>query len=559
MDLAQLYSKEPTRNGTAQERSIRVVHALPAFAGMKAAIKERRLQELNYAATDPSQFRRTRNNLGGTGDAHYAQEFRYWNMREYARDMDRNDIFVGQLFTRACDNILGSGLMPHPATGDDGLNAEIRERWKEWAQDPKRCDYSQRHPFWKVEQFNARTAMVDGDAFDIVRASKGPDGDEVCLQYHEGDKVASPDNQNDDIVHGIEIDYVTDRVLGYHFLVPKPGQRKQRIRRIPTQVAQNQTIVIPAFDKDTGWPNVLHVFDPERMTQNRGVTVLHACFDAIGMFEDINYARLVQQQVVSSIAAFITSEKNFQFGAQTEETQADASDRVSEEIIPGAMVRLRPGEKVAPFTSGVPGPEFQQHVRLILRLVGGCIGMPLELSMMDTSDTTFHGYRGVLQMARRGFIRQHLALTSRLHRPTYERLVSSWFPGRTGRQERLLLKHEWQVPGFPYVDPKVEAEADKVRSKNLLTSPRRLHAEQGNNWEDVSKEIVEDYSSAIKMAVKKAKELNTGNDDEDRVTWRDVLNLDAPAGVTRQVKEQFADPPPGAAPAGGKPAPKKAP
>lgn len=546
MELSGLYNTRYRREQPT-ERAIRLVgqaSSVPNFQAAKEAWKGQQphRQELNYNATQPSQFRRTRLNLGGSADAHYAQEFRYWEMREYARDMDRNDIVVGQLFDKVCDNILGAGLVPHPATDDEVLDTEIRAMWDEWALDPRRCDYAWQHPFTKLERFALRGMHIDGDHFGVFRNDQ--------IQLFEGDRVSSPDNLTDDTVHGIVLDPETSRPLKYLFLKYNPGTRKQRIRRTPLSVNSSDIIPIPAFD-NLGNPNVLHVFDPKRLTQTRGVTSLAPCFDYVGMFEDINFARLVQQQVVSCIAAFITSERDMQWGNREEQTETDGSTTTLEELTPGLVHRLRPGEKINAFSPGVPGPDFQQHIRLIVRLLGGTVGMPLELVMMDTSDTTFHGYRGVLQMARRGFIRQHIALVSRFHAPIYQHNLRLWLPklGRAAEKNKLIFRHAWQVPGFPYVDPKVEAEADKIRLQNVLISPRRLHAEQGNDWDVIYKEQVEDYSKAIDYAQTKADELNKKHKDmEIPINWRDILNMDHPAGSTRQVKETNEPPP---APGGG--------
>jgi hypothetical protein len=62
--------------------SIQQVHA--AFADIRN----------DYAAAQPSRFRRTRRNLGGNADAHYQNEAKFLEMREYVRDMDRNDAII---------------------------------------------------------------------------------------------------------------------------------------------------------------------------------------------------------------------------------------------------------------------------------------------------------------------------------------------------------------------------------------------------------------------------------------------------------------------------------
>jgi lambda family phage portal protein len=515
--------------GGSYGREIRVLPAVPA------------LRRLNYAATEPSRFRRTRQSLGGTADAHYAQDYRFWEMREYARDMDRNDVLVGQMFDRAIENILGPGLKLHPTTGDKALDLELWERWEEWRTTPKLCDFAGKRPFSELERLGLRHRMVDGDAFAIVRP-----GDEApCLQFLEAERCTSADNLSDDIVHGIEVDPMTDAVIAYHFTKGRPGIRKQHTRQSPLASSRDQLIRVPALDRD-GNSNVLHLFKPKRLTQTRGVTDLAPCFDMVGMLEDTNLARLVQQQMVSCVGAFITREHDYQLGSRETQDNLDGTQNTLEELAPGMVVRLRTGEKLESFNPNVPNPEFFHHVRLLIRMIGGNVGMPLELVLLDTTDTTFHGYRGVLQQARKGFEVTQKRYPEQLHTPIYHACLRQWAPElgiRTKKLQRKLKSHYWQAPGWPYVDPKTEAEADRIRLKNLLTSPRRLAMEHGADWDDIKKEAVEDWGTAIEDACVEAERLNKkfknlGSD----ITWREVLNLDNPTGNTKAVKEPLQDP-----------------
>jgi len=335
--------------------------------------------------------------------------------------------------------------------------------------------------------------------------------------------------------------------------------RKQHIRRTPLSKDSADVVRIPALN-ERGQPNVLHLYHPKRITQTRGVTALAPCFDMLGMFEDVNLARLVQQQMVACVGAFITREHDYQLGNRSTTDNEDGTQNTLEELAPGLVVRLRTGEKLESFNPNVPNPEFFHHVRLIIRLIGGNLGMPLELVMLDTTDTTFHGYRGVMQEAKKSFKVIQKRYPQQLHTPLYHACLDRWEPElglRSKKLRRKLRSHFWQPPGWPYVDPKTDAEADRIRLKNGMTSPRRYHMEQGDDWDDIKKELVEDYGSAIDEALTKAEELNKKHKaalkDQLPVTWREVLNLDNPTGNTRAVKETTDEvPPPGPA---GKPQP----
>jgi len=514
------------------------------MVGSLEAMKQqwRAEKELNYSATEPSKFRRDRHNLGGTADAHYQNEFKFWSMREHARDMDRNDTILGQLVDRALDNILGDGFTLDPNTGDDGLDTELRERFEEWGSNPLTCDTSGKFDWPMIERMVLRHTFIDGDHLVLPQPN-------LSLQLLEGQVCTSPDNLQDDVVHGVRVDYRTGRPTSYYFMNAKPGQRKWHVRRTPASYSNEDLVQVQAFDENNQ-PNVLHIFNPQRITQTRGITAFRAVFDLLGMFEDINFARLVQQQIVSCVAVFLTRERDYQWGSRETQTADDGTTTTFESLSPGLIARLRPGEKVEPFSPQVPNPEFFDHIRLVLRLIGMALGMPLELVTLDTADTTFHGYRGALDQARISFRRIQRWYSRLLHRRVYTMLLRAWSPElmqgrvaqRVGNGKLKLFKHEWHGRGWPYVDPKTDAEADRVRLRSMLISPRRLHAERsGTEWKDIAREVVEDYGLAIEIAVKRAEEINTTLSEDSKqpvVTWRDILNLDAPQGMTRQEKVQ---------------------
>lgn len=514
------------------KRSIKVEGTLP---GMMESLRNLRTSygELNFQAAESSKHRRIRSNLGGSADAHYQNELQFWNMREYCRDMVRNDGVVGQLVKRFCDNVLGTGLRLAPNTTDPALDTDLREGFEEWALS-RDCDAARKRDFNGLARLGLMHEIVDGDAFVIprVRPDRG-----LFLQLYEGERVASPGTFNDDVIHGVSLDYRTDEVKSYYFTNPQPGERKQRRRILPLSLTSPDVTEVRAFD-DIGRPNVLHLFEQERASQTRGISAFHAVFDYLSMFEDVNFAKLVQQQVVSCIAVFITKERDYQWGNRSTEGEEDGTTATFEELHPGLTARLKPGEDVKGFSPAVPNAEFFDHVRLILRIIGLSLGMPLELVLLDTSDTTFHGYRGALHQAQKSFTRVQDEFPKKFHRPVYERWLDLELPrlGRVARRKQargLLYRHDWIGEGWPYVEPKTDAEADAVRQHNALISPRRLQMERGRHWKELYPEIVQDWGDAIELAAKRAEEISKKYERSD-VTWRDVLNLDMPSGMSRK-------------------------
>ena len=482
-------------------------------AGIGAQMREARL---DYDAALDSRFRRRRTRLYGGAGAHLTP-YHANKIREYARDMSRNDAIVSAIAWRAVDNVVRTGLSLVPQTGDAGLDRELKARQDDWAEDPLRCDVRGLLTFHQMERMAAYAEIVDGDIFGVF----DPDG---ALQLVEGEWCMSGSNAGGRIYHGVEIDDA-GRPVAYHFSEPPRATRFSHV--VPLSGYDSRPI--ERFDAH-GYANVVHVYAPDRVTQYRGVTAFHAVFDRLGMVEDIEFARLVQQQLVSCMAVFLESDPTPKIGKQTSQTAASGDTEVVENISAGTITRLRAGERPYAFAPKVPNPEYFDHIRQQVRTIAAALGLPLEIVLFDTTQTTFHGYRGAMQQARIGFECRQRAFPTRLHRPTYARNVARWLPdlGRAAAvrfRRGTLFQHDWHGAGFPYVDPFKDAQADDLRMRTLQVSPRRLAQERGYRREDIVAETIDDRADAIEAAAQRAERLNEILDRRGArpVTWRELL------------------------------------
>jgi len=85
-----------------------------------------------------------------------------------------------------------------------------------------------------------------------------------------------------------------------------------------------------------------------------------------------------------------------------------------------------------------------------------------------------------------------------------------------------------------------DAQGDALRIQNALTSPRRLHAEGGRDWEEVADEIVQDMSYAVELAKQRAAVINTRYKDGAPVHWRELISLPMPAGLQMTMQDPNA-------------------
>jgi len=485
----------------------------------------------DYNAAKTSRYRRHRSGVhssGANADYHYRTEANYLRMMELAREFFRNDVVVGQGVRRVVDNVVGEGFRVDPQTTEPAVDAALAAKWRQWAEEPDLCDVSGELDFCALEQLALQSVIVDGDVFALLTKSG-------AMQMTEAHRCRTPRNTKQNVVHGVMLDQQRRRIE-YWFT-------KDDIDPTRTVSRVGDMHRYPARDS-AGRRFVLHVYRPDRISQTRGVTHLAPIADAVGMHDDVQFAKLVQQQVVSCFAilkeqspALDVPDASPQIGSRSTTTLDDGTSRTLEGIAPGLVYTGAPGETIKGFSPNVPNAEFFQHATLILTFISINLGLPLAVLLLDPSQTNFSGWRGAIDQARQGFRRLQRWLIARFHRPVYRWKVQQWIDeepesivGQAFARGVDVFAHRWHPPSWRYIEPLKDASANLLRGRNAQTSQRRLAAEQSLDWDDLTREIVEDHALLIGRAQEKANELNSRYPGLN-VTWRELACLPTPDGV----------------------------
>jgi lambda family phage portal protein len=487
---------------------------------MQQTLREARA---DYNAAKPSRFRRKRTGVtsqGSGADYHYRTEADYFGMIEQARDAERNDSLIGRIVDSAVINTIQGGFKLDPQTGDDDLDIDLWQRWEDWSTDPDQCDIAGEYCFHDFECASLRRVMFDGDVV-ILPLQSGE------LQMIESHRIRSPAKANKEIIHGVKLDSFRRRI---EYWITKDD-----IDPMASVPKTAEMLTVQTRDAD-GNRQVLHVYDPKRVSQTRGVTALAPIIDACAMRDDIEFATMVKQQVASCFAIIRTRAMGFDgnnnpsgMGYQYTSQQGGGYSRQVGGIAPGMEVLGEPGETINGFSPNVPNPEYFEQIRGLVRLIAANLGCPPEVSLFDTTQTTFHGYRGAVDEARRGFRRNQEWLKRRFHCPVYKWKVRQWIaddPALRIRAEELgskIYSHKWNPPTWAYIDPTKDAQGDVTQLENGLISPRRWANGRGYDIDELNDEIVADNSSKIRKALEAAEEIEEEYPGAG-VTWRDVLD-----------------------------------
>lgn len=518
LSLSSLRDSPPTprrRDDGVTRRRIKLEAVGPGLQDTFAASKARRA-ELSYRAAEPSKLRSRRIDLGGTANTHFVHGDDYWRIREAVRAFERDNALIAQIVDRAADQVLGNGLQVDPTTGSDELNARILALWNDWAENPDACDFAGRLTFDAIERLALRHRWIDGDCFVILDDATG------SVRLVEGDRVQAHatgvqkvDGREVEVVLGVEVELRSGRAVAYHFVKQVTSERRGYLSY---PLGSPNLVRLPA-------DQVLHIYEPKRVTQYRGITAFHAVFDRISLLEDIEFAELVKLQVASCIAGFVQTEHDaFQLGARTTETGNDnATELTFDEFSPGMIVKLPQGAKVETFAPSVTTQDTADQKRQIIREIGLAVGLPLELTLLDHGNSSFSANRATLESYKRTARNQQRWIARSLRSKVYEWKVRQWVAAGLLPDDPNVTRHVVHFPEWTFLDPQKEATADNLRLVGNLASHRQVWAERGRDFDDGKREIAEDRAGLVLALHEKAEELVSKG--VEGVTWRDLLTV----------------------------------
>lgn len=494
---------------------------------------------------------------GAGADYHYRDEYRFYYLLEMSRNAERDDPAVGQGVGRFVSNVVQGGYTYQPETGVDALDRLLFERWSEWTSDSnaRGVDWHGRLCWQQYEELTARRIVVDGD-LGISPLSDGR------LQPFEAHRIRSPVRYGSSqrrrrfVMHGVELNR-SEQVVRYWVSRHENDGFYSYSQGDPRDV-----VSVPAWEVDdltgTVEPAFLHLYNPKRFSQSRGVPVMHAVLNTAGMHADLQFANLVRSQLASYIgfiheipqtaSDYDPPEAELQYDHDTGEFKRKGVD-----LSPGSSYYPDyPGEKITPFSANLPNPEFFPHAKLLLTFIATALDMPLILFMLDASETNFSSWRGAIdqfKIAAKRFQTNHTAM---FHKPVLRFQQRRWMreDGYFRRAYQTLgsdfFAHTWRYPRWQHVQPVEDVKAEVMELGNLLDSPRAIAARHNRDIDRIIRETCEDRAMAILCGMEKAEELNAHPyikaNPHETVTWREVMPL--PLSDNAQMQLLTGDPNP---------------
>lgn len=424
-----------------------------------------------------------------------------------ARDLERNNPHGIRILDVLVSDLIGDGVPPRvmlkkrdPETGrmvrDRERSEAVEALFDDWM---KVAVVDGDHSGYGLQNLAVRSMIRDGEALIRARLRKPSDGLPVPLQMEglEADHLYSVDwvlPTGGKVVQGVEFDPINRRAA-YHMLRDHPGEGYP-------YGTTTSTVRVPA-------DRVVHLYEPLRLGQVRGVSWLAPVSAALRDLDDYHLAERTRKKGESAITAFVTVDDPDEEALNPQVTVEDGTTETEEEddrpyiahnvyglptetASPGTITFLR-GSKEVRLNTPTPVAGTEEWERLSLRAIAVGARMTYELLSDDLSKVNWASYRAGL-IAYRKLIK---TLRTLWIQPLMLDKVWRWFISAaiaSGALAPGFYPVEWSWPRFESVNPLEDAKADRERMRNGTISRRRIIAESGEDPSDVTDEIEDDVN-----------------------------------------------------------------
>jgi lambda family phage portal protein len=380
-------------------------------AGVQRAFAREKLKAFGYDAAHPGTAR------GGSGGRNKNASSETWRSQRDrvllmwdARDVVRNFALLRGIVARIVQYVADT-VQYVSQTGDEEIDSLYQDYFHAWCE---RADITGRHRLGDLVWMLVWAIIVDGDhGWHIVSVDEN--GKQVPkIQPIEADRIGDPNSPinpgEDNNIGGIFVDEM-GRPLSY-----KIFKRERRTAQY-------------SFDREVPADQFIHIFDPQRVDQYRGVSALAtAIAPARDLYEIYQFEKTAAKWQAGYAGFVKTPDPTRGDGGVsawngTTTGKPGASPMGLMEVAPGKIQRLAAGEDIqfAPGTSR-PGGAFMALVQVMVREISSGLNMPYGF-LYDM--TAFSGHTGRIEIAQamRGIRRMQKLVGERALNPVRDAVI----------------------------------------------------------------------------------------------------------------------------------------
>lgn len=393
-------------------------------------------------------------------------------MRARSRDLERNSDILESILLAFERNVVGNGFRLQVKTANENLNTQIEELFKEWTR-PKYCDVTQQQSFAEICQMVVRRKRVDGAIILVKRYVKNgfiP----FALQMYEVDDLDTMrmGGKEKRVVNGIEYNDFNRPIAYYLKVYDAYGNHTGVSERLPAN-------------------EVIFLYKKKRPSQIREMTELSSTLARIRDTNQYMEAVSVKERVAALLSVFIRRAAPTPGGIGRQAVSGKNVEYEGKTLTPGMIMELNPGDDVSVVQPPAQGASAADFVRLQQRLTGSAQGISYEVTARDMSQVNYSSARQGLLEDQKTYSMEQESLKAHFLSDIYEEFIEAAVLAGFlnipdfATNKAAYLKHEWVAPGMKWIDPKKEAEANRIQLATGQTTLQEIAAGMGQDWHEI--------------------------------------------------------------------------
>lgn len=426
-------------------------------------------------------------------------------IRGRARAAEMNSDLAESAVIALLRNVIGAGIVPQAKVRNRSgklngeLNKKIEKAWAKWAE-PENADIRGISSFYELQEMALRRMVYDGEIL-VNKTSQGsylP----LSIQLIEAENIGavSITHGKNNIINGVE---VTEhgRPVAYHVSQTDPmGLRSFDTVRLTTEQA-------------------FLLFKPKRPSQIRGVSLLALVLRRIHDIDEYMDADLIAARVAACFSVFVTSQNS---GRQASLLPRDKKGRPNITMAPGMVRHLSPGESIEFADPKRNAGTASEYSATQTRRIASGLGMSADIVARNISGNFSAARQNLLEDQKtfrqvQKFVIRHFCM------PIWKAFIDALYLAGELPSDYLANKDKyqevaWLAPGWSWIDPVKEVNANKEAIKSGLTTLEDVCAASGRDWEEVleQRKLEQDKAKELGVLLDYSSELQPltmGDDD----------------------------------------------
>ena len=418
-------------------------------------------------------------------------------VRSRARDLSQNSEFAKAYLRAVRKNVVGSegfalqvkavNYENSKAVSDRIANSKLETGFYDWGK-PDTATVTGKISFRKAQEVLIETVARDGEAFVRIIRGRNVNRFGFSLQLIEPDWIDEKHNTelgNGNIIRmGVEIDRWR-RPVAYHV-----STRNNTLDLYGTIVPTSPYVRVPAGD-------MIHLFDPERADQTRGISWMAPAMVGLHNLKGYIEAAVINARVGASKMGFFRDPTGGD-GPYEGDGKDVAGNRITT-IEPGIFEDIG-SKEFHPYDPKYPDQQFDPFVKAILRGVSAGLGVSFSSLSNDLTEVNFSSIRaGLIEERETWKSLQAWFVESFLNRVYSEWLEMALLTEAVNLPYAKLSKFnapKWTGRRWAWVDPLKDVEAAKAAVAAGFKSATQIINEAGGDIEELYQELSDEKALA---------------------------------------------------------------